>query len=84
MTNVKIVDTISPLINETAIGVNIGLPESTSGIRPITVVVVVRIIGLNLLSTASIQASSALWPSFLAVVIYSISRIALLTTTPKD
>ena len=62
-TNVKMVDTMSPHISAIAIGLKISLPEKTSGVSPITVVIVLSMIGLNLLSTASMHAASIFFPS---------------------
>lgn len=55
-TNVNIVPTNKPPISAIAIGLNISPPAITNGIKPITVVVVLKTIGENFLSTALSQA----------------------------
>ena len=80
--SVSKVETISPVIKATAIGVKNELADNANGIKPTTVVIVVSIIGLNLLLTEDLHASSIDSPSCLALLIYSISNIALFTTIP--
>jgi len=64
-------------------GTNKALPESASGTSPMTVVIVVSIIGRNRFSTASTHAVFTDLPSVRSVLIKSISTIALLTTIPS-
>ncbi len=66
MTIVNTVATINPNINPIAIGTKNELPDIASGISPTNVVVVLKIIGLNLLSTESLHASCTEKPSCLA------------------
>src|SRR6056297_49074 len=54
-TNVNTIDTRTPLMRAMAMGGNRALPEYTSGVRPIIVVLVLSIMGRMRLFTASIQ-----------------------------
>lgn len=79
---VKNVDTMSPDISVTAIGVKNELPDRARGKRPMTVVIVLSIIGRNLLLREDSQASFIEMPFFISPFICSISKMALFTTIP--
>ncbi|MPN58982.1 hypothetical protein SDC9_206699 [bioreactor metagenome] len=81
-TNVSNVDIIKPLISDTAMGTMRLLPPNAKGISPITVVMVVSMMGRNLLFTASMQAVFTSLLSLLSAFIKSTSSMALFTTMP--
>ena len=79
---VKNVETKSPDIRVTAIGVKKELPDNAKGNSPIMVVMVLSMMGLNLLLREEVHESITKSPSLMALLICSSRSMALLTTIP--